>query len=243
MAEGVQIDDLSIRLSSTLDSKLNSDIKNISNNLGKMSRSLEPLKSSSLTGSLKGFASGIKGISNSFGTFGKNAQSGGMGIAKFTKAIVVARTAIWGLKRAMGVFSESIELASNLTEVNNIVDHVFGNYTMHLEDLADSSIKNFGISELTLKRYAAQFQAMGTTMGITDEMVSDAIQSMEGMGKAVNDTGKFAYESTGNMADMATSIAEWTADIASFYDMDYEAAAEKAQALYTGMVRPLIIAA
>lgn len=239
----VQVDDLSIRLSSTLDSKLNSDLKSISDSLGKMQGSLGKIGKSTAIGGLKNFSNGIKGLSNSFRPLSRSLSNGTMGLGGFTKAVIVAKSAIWALRSGMGFFSDSIDLASNLVEVNNIIDHVFGNYTTKIEEVSKKSVEAFGISELTFKRTAGQFQAMASTMGITDEMVTNATQSMIDMGKALNEDGKYAYESTGKMQDMATSITEWVADIASFYDMDYSEAATKAQSIFTGTTRPLTLVA
>lgn len=193
-----------------------------------------------VTGTAKGFVGAIgKGITALRNLRNHTTNLGQTGFAQLTKSIVMVRTALWGLRRVASLFTSSIDLASDLVEVNNVIDHVFGNYTMKVEELAKSSIRNFGISELTFKRYAGQFQAMASTMGITDEMVSKATESMKAMGKAVNENGEYAYVSTGKMQDMATSITEWVADIASFYDMDYSEAATKAQSIFTGTTRPL----
>lgn len=193
-----------------------------------------------VTGTAKGFVGAIgKGISALGNLRNHTTNLGQTGFAQLTKSIVMVRTALWGLRRVASLFTSSINLASDLVEVNNVIDHVFGNYTMKVEELAKSSIRNFGISELTFKRYAGQFQAMASTMGITDDMVSNATQKLQEMGKAVDANGKYAYEYNGKMQDMATSITEWVADIASFYDMDYAEAATKAQSIFSGTTRPL----
>lgn len=188
----------------------------------------------------KGFVSTIgKGITALKNLRNHTTNLGQTGFAQLTKSVVMVRTALWGLQRVASGFMDSINLASDLVEVNNVIDHVFGNYTTKIEEIADTSIEKFGISELTFKKTAGQFQAMASTMGITDDMVSGATQKLKEMGKAVDENGKYAYESTGKMQDMATSITEWVADIASFYDMDYAEAATKAQSIFSGTTRPL----
>lgn len=188
----------------------------------------------------KGFVSTIgKGITALKNLRNHTTNIGQTGFAQLTKSIVMVRTALWGLRRVASGFMDSIGLASDLVEVNNVIDHVFGNYTTRIEEISKSSIQNFGISELTLKKYAGQFQAMGMTMGITGDMVANATNNIANMNSELVKNGKFIYENNGVMADMATTIAEWTADLASFYNIDYAAAAEKAQAIYTGQTRPL----
>ena len=192
----------------------------------------------------KGFVSAIgKGVSALKNLKNHATNTGQNGFAQLTKSIVMVRTALWGLRRVASVFTESINLASDLVEVNNVIDHVFGDFTTKIEEVSKASIEHFGISELTFKKTAGQFQAMASTMGITDDMVSNATQKLQEMGKAVDDNGKYAYESNGKMQDMATSITEWVADIASFYDMDYAEAATKAQSIFTGTTRPLTLVA
>lgn len=193
-----------------------------------------------VTSAGKGFVGAIKnGIS-----WLKNLKSqadgvSGSGFANLTKSIVMVRTALWGAKRVISGFAESVNLASDLTEVNNVIDNVYGDYAARIEDISHKSIENYGISELTFKKYAGQFQAMASTMGITDEMVSKATDSMVKMGKAVDDNGNFAYESTGKMQDLATSMAEWTADLGSLYNYDYDVVAEKVASIFTGTAKPM----
>lgn len=138
----------------------------------------------------------------------------------------------WGIKRAFSAFSGSIELASDLTEVQNVVDTTFGNMANKVEDFTKSSIQNFGMSELATKQYASQFQAMGTAMGINQNLIGNA--------------NKFLNEQTGgyvglsnSMSDVSLNLTKLTADMASFYNVEQAAVAEDLQSIFTGQTRPL----
>lgn len=187
-----------------------------------------------------GFIGAVKNGISWLRNLGRQANNvGNGGFASLTKSIVMVRTALWGAKRVISGFAESVNLASDLTEVNNVIDNVYGDYAARIEDISHKAIENYGISELTFKKYAGQFQAMASTMGITDEMVSKATGNMVKMGKAVDDNGNFAYESTGKMQDLATSMAEWTADLGSLYNYDYDVVAEKVASIFTGTAKPM----
>lgn len=143
-----------------------------------------------------------------------------------------ARALLWGLRRAFDAVKGSINLASDLIEVQNVVDVTFGNYQSHLEEIAKNSIEAFGTSELTFKTVASQFQAMGSAMGIGNTQIREATENLKGMGVAYGET-------TGQMGDMATTLTELSADMASFYNKDIEEVQQAMTAVYTGMTRPL----
>ena len=67
----------------------------------------------------------------------------------------------------MGLFRKAIDISSDLTEVQNVVDVTFGDMAYKVEDFAKTSIQQFGMSELSLKQYASRFKAMDSAMGIS----------------------------------------------------------------------------
>lgn len=105
----------------------------------------------------------------------------------------------------------AISLASDLQEVQNVVDVAFGEMSYKIEKFADSAIENFGISKLTAKRTASTYMAMAKGMGIADEAASDMAITMTGL----------------------------TADIASFYNMSQERADVILKSVYTGETETL----
>ena len=111
-------------------------------------------------------------------------------------------------------------------------DTVFGDMTAKVEEYADKSIEQFGMSELAFKQYASRFQAMGTAMGIDTSSIENA--------------NKFLNQSTGgyvglsdSMADVSLNLTKLTADMASFYNVSQEDVAEDLSAIFTGQTRPL----
>ena len=101
--------------------------------------------------------------------------------AVFTEFIEVIADAIgklyasyWMVIRAAGKLKDAVNLASNLTEVQNVVDTTFGAMTGKVEEYAQKSIQTLGMSELSFKTYASQFQAMGSAMGIGTSQIAKA---------------------------------------------------------------------
>lgn len=117
----------------------------------------------------------------------------------------------WGIKRALSAFSGSIELASDLTEVQNVIDVTFGKSKGVVEDFSKNAIKQFGISELASKQTAGRFQAMGTAIGF----------------------------SQGKMADMSVELTKLSADMASFYNVSQKEVATSLQSIFTGETEPM----
>lgn len=135
-------------------------------------------------------------------------SSGFGGIAsKLTKLVIgvnAAKGAFNGLKSAM-------DYSSNLTEVQNVVDVGFGKYKSKIEDLAKTSIQDYGMSELTAKQIAGRFQAMGTAVGFSQK----------------------------KMSGMSVELTKLSADMASFYNEDREKVAKSLQSVFTGTTMPL----
>lgn len=160
----------------------------------------------------------IKASSASIGSFFARIKSGfssqrklssGFGgiASKLTKLVIgvnAAKGAFNGLKSAM-------DYSSNLTEVQNVVDVGFGKYKSKIEDLAKTSIQDYGMSELTAKQIAGRFQAMGTAVGFSQK----------------------------KMSGMSTELTKLSADMASFYNEDQEKVAKSMQSVFTGTTQPL----
>lgn len=117
----------------------------------------------------------------------------------------------WLLFRAFGKIGDAIDISSSLTEVQNVVDVTFGEYASLVEKMSETSIADFGMSELTVKQVASRFQAMGSAMGFAQ----------------------------GKMADMSIELTKLTADMASFYNVEQTDVAEDLESIFTGQTRPL----
>ena len=138
----------------------------------------------------------------------------------------------WMIIRLMGMFKSSIDIASDLTEVQNVVDHTFGQMKNQMEDFAKTAVETVGMSELTAKKIGSRFQGMAKAMSITPEMMRNASEFTD---KVTNGYAK-ASDSVSNMSINLTKLA---GDMASFYNLDYSDVAEDLEAVLTGMTRPL----
>lgn len=135
--------------------------------------------------------------------------AGGMGLnlGKLTKFALIGMAA-----RELYKFGKaSIEVASDLVEVQNVVDVTFGSMAQDVNEFASNSIKQFGLSELAAKRYASTMGAMLKSSGIR--------------GTAVR--------------DMSIDLAKLSADMASFYNLDNDEAFRKIMSGMSGMTQPL----
>lgn len=146
-------------------------------------------------------------IKNGFSSQRKLSSGFGGIASKLTKLVIgvnAAKGAFNGLKSAM-------DYSSNLTEVQNVVDVGFGKYKSKIEDLAKTSIQDYGMSELTAKQIAGRFQAMGTAVGFSQK----------------------------KMSGMSVELTKLSADMASFYNEDKEKVAKSMQSVFTGTTQPL----
>lgn len=113
---------------------------------------------------------------------------------------------------AIVAFGKScIDLGSNLTEVQNVVDVTFGAMSGRVDAFAKDAAKAFGLSETMAKKYMGTYGAMAKSFGIT---------------------GKAGY-------DMSAAITGLTADVASFYNLSTDEAYVKMKSIFTGETESL----
>lgn len=111
----------------------------------------------------------------------------------------------------VNIGKEAVNLASDLTEVQNVVDTAFGSMSQKMEDFADTAIDTYGISKLTAKNIGSTYTAMA-----------------RGMGQSLDEATDKALEMTGRVAD-----------IASFYNLSIDRANTIGRAVYSGETEPL----
>ena len=138
----------------------------------------------------------------------------------------------WMVIRAAGKLKDAVNLASNLTEVQNVVDTTFGAMTGKVEEYAQKSIQTLGMSELSFKTYASQFQAMGSAMGIGTNQIAKANDFLQ-------QTTDGYVAASDSLADVSLNLTKLAGDMASFYNKDQAEVAEDLRSIYTGMVVPL----
>lgn len=110
-----------------------------------------------------------------------------------------------------GFVKATTSLASDLTEVQNVVDVTFGSMAKDINDFASTAIEQFGLSELNAKKFSSSMGAMLKSSGIAGEAVRD----------------------------MALNLTKLSADMASFYNLDNEEMFRKIMSGMSGMTTPL----
>ena len=107
----------------------------------------------------------------------------------------------------------SVKLASDLTEVQNVVDVTFGKNKNAdtINDWAKNAASAFGLSELQAKKFNGTMGAMLKSMGLSDDAV----------------------------LDMSTSMTGLAGDFASFYNLPIEEAFQKIRSGISGETEPL----
>ena len=113
---------------------------------------------------------------------------------------------------AIAAFGKScIQLGSDLAEVQNVVDVTFGSMNKQVNAFAKNAITQFGLSELTAKKYIGTYGAMAKSFGIT---------------------GEAGYQ-------MSAAITGLTGDVASFYNLSTDEAYTKLKSIFTGETESL----
>ena len=105
----------------------------------------------------------------------------------------------------------ALETASDLAEVQNVVDTVFGDGARQIEAWSKKAGQQFGLTELQAKKFTSTLGAM-----------------MKSSGLASNE-----------IVTMSTDLAGLAADMASFYNLDFETAFEKIRSGISGETMPL----
>lgn len=208
-----------------------SNAPRVSNNIIQMTNALANL---SQQGSKVGSASRslVTGFSNTTKSI-KSTRSGFRGLAS---TIGKFYATYWLVMRAVGKLGSTVDLASQLTEVQNVVDTTFGDMASKVDDFTKTSIQDFGMSELTVKQISSRFQALGTSVGISSEQVANGTAVAN---KALMSQNNTLYKTTDSMADMSLNLTKLAGDMASFYDVDQADVAKSLQSIFSGTIAPL----
>lgn len=153
----------------------------------------------------------LNNLTNGMSGFRATTSSTISSVGSLTKQIAAASGVYLGLYGAIKGIKSSIDFASSLTEVQNVINVTFGKSAKVIEDFAKTSIQQFGLSELSAKQTAGRYQAMGTALGIP----------------------------TKQMANMSVELTKLSADMASFYDVAQSDVAKSLQSVFTGTTAPM----
>lgn len=204
---------------------------NVSANILQMTQALGNLSNRS-GGAITGLNNSISNLSGSFLGFKTSTGKALIGLKSFTRQILSSMGIYLGLYGAIRGIKNAIDISSALTEVQNVVDVTFGDMSKKVNDFAQDSIRQFGMSELTLKQTASRFQAMGTAMGIDSSLIKKANEFLN------KQTDGYIGLSD-SMADVSLNLTKLTADMASLYNIDHDVVSQDLAAIFTGQTRPL----
>jgi hypothetical protein len=168
------------------DKSINSTIKNVTANIEKESKKWD--------GAAAGAADGASG---------SWAAAAGKIAGALSAAGVVSILAKWG--------KAAIESASDLAEVQNVVDVTFGGGASKIDSWSKSAGKAFGLTETQAKKYTSTLGAMMKSQGIADNEI----------------------------VQMSTDLSGLAADMASFYNLDFDTAFQKIRSGISGETEPL----
>lgn len=114
-------------------------------------------------------------------------------------------------KALLDVGKAAISAASDLEEVQNVVDVTFGDGASKIEAWAKNAGSQFGLTETQAKRFTSTLGAMMKSAGLTGSEI----------------------------VDMSTDMAGLAADMASFYNLDFDTAFQKIRSGISGETEPL----
>ena len=169
--------------------------------------------------SMKENEKAVEGLGNEL----KDGEKKAISFGDVLKANILSDAIIGGfkalgsaIKSAVSGFAsfakEGINLASDLGEVQNVVDTTFGSSgAKEIETFAKSAATSFGMSELSAKQFTGTIGSMFKSMGVADKEV----------------------------LSMSTSITGLAGDMASFYNLDPQEAFDKLRSGISGETEPL----
>lgn len=125
-------------------------------------------------------------------------------LAKAIGLVMIAR-------KALDTIKTGIDYASDLAEVQNVVNVTFGSATEAINSWSKECLAAYGMNEVSAKRYAGTIGAMLKSSGLAGDAIVDMSKDMVGL----------------------------AGDMASFYNLDLETAFEKIRSGISGETEPL----
>lgn len=134
---------------------------------------------------------------------------------EIAKGVFIGNLAARGVEKATGALvsmgTEGMKLASDLTEVQNVVDTTFGSGSNQIEEWSKKALNSFGLAELQAKQFNGTMGAMLKSSGVASKDLLIMSQNLSGL----------------------------AGDFASFYNLDPEQSFEKIRSGISGETEPL----
>lgn len=144
-------------------------------------------------------------LKNTTNTVKNSGIEGALG--KIGKIVAVA----FSVKAIVSFGKECIELGSNLSEVQNVVDVTFGNLNTQVNEFAQNAIEQFGLGQTVTKKYVGTFGAMSKSFGFSNKEALKMSETLTGL----------------------------TGDVASFYNLSSDESYTKLKSVFTGETESL----
>lgn len=140
---------------------------------------------------------------------GNNIKSSGIenSIKNIGKTVVAA----FSVEAVINFTKECLELGSNLTEVQNVVDVTFGNLNTQVDEFAKNAIDQFGLGQTVTKKYVGTFGAMAKAFDFNNQAALEMSETLTGL----------------------------VGDVASFYNLSSDEAFTKLKSVFTGETETL----
>lgn len=146
-----------------------------------------------------GAEGGVSKLSSKLGSIAST------GLKAFIGTVAATGTALAGLG------AKATMLASDLSEVQNVVDVTFGDGASQINEWSKNAATSFGIGELQAKKFNGTMGAMLKSMGLSSDEVLNMSENMSGL----------------------------AGDFASFYNLDPQEAFDKIRSGIAGETEPL----
>lgn len=212
----------SIMTAVKLNDQMTAPLRNITNAVNMMLSSWESLDSATAGGLDMGDVAAIRTqlheattaldqLGNEQQEFNSKVERGSDALSGMAGKIAGMAAGYLSLQGAMNTVKNGIDYASDLAEVQNVVDVSFGKSAASINDWSQKALEAYGLNEVTAKRYNGTLGAMLKSTGVAGDSVVDMSEKLTGL----------------------------SGDMASFYNLDTNAAFEKIRSGISGETEPL----
>lgn len=223
--QSIKVNKLSTQLNNAKTSmaKLNNELRDTEDAMSAASGSTSKLEKGlgAIGSAVKGMLGLKKNTDDVADSMGK-AHKSSLSFGDAVKAIVTSEAIVGGFRmigsavkdmtRKLADFAKGgLETASDLQEVQNVVDVTFGEGNQVIEQFAKTAANSFGMSELSAKQFTGTMGAMLKSMNLDDAAVEE----------------------------MSIALTGLAGDMASFYNLDAEEAFDKLRSGISGETEPL----
>lgn len=171
-----------------------------------------------ITAEMSGVKKEVNKVRKQMDILNKTVDTSAKHVDKSTKRISASFSAMGKtIKRIVSVAAllslgkQAIELASDLEEVQNVVDTAFGSMANEANKFAQNALESFGITETMAKRMSSTFMVMSNSLGVAKKQ------------------GK----------EMAFTLTGLAGDMSSFYNVSQDIAETALKSIFTGETEAL----